>query len=215
MFSVLRCTGSDYPLCYLQTLLANAFLANAMCCLLILRLQQWNFWWWLSIPMLLSKWILRQNIRNMSGQTMSAWLDREFLQWRYLIKTIFNISKWATSRDIVIWLLQGTIYINMSIILSFNCGNAWTQWSHFYLRQQRRPWVYEPLLSFVRPDQRRYLRCVIYKADIIRKYKYWRSTISSISLKRTTTFSFNNMQTLHYYYITRIYISIKLLNLGF
>jgi hypothetical protein len=86
----------------------------------------------LSIPMLLSKWILRQNIRNMSGQTMSAWMDREFLQWRYLIKTIFNISKWATSRDIVIWLLQGTIYINMSIILSFNCGNSWTQWSHFY-----------------------------------------------------------------------------------
>ena len=119
------------------------------------------------------------------------------------------------SRDIVIWLLQGTIYINMSIILSFNCGNVWIQCSHFYLRHERRPWVYEPRLPFVRPDQRRCLLCVICKADIIRKYKCWLSTISSISLKRTTTSSFNNMQTLHHYYVTRIYISIKLLNLGF
>jgi hypothetical protein len=103
----------------------------------------------------------------------------------------------------------------MSIILSFDCGNAWTQCSHFYLRHERRPWVYEPLLPFVRPDQRRCLLCVICKADIIRRHKCWWSTISSISLKRTTTFSFNNMQTLHHYYATRIYISIKLLNLGF
>ena len=112
------------------------------------------------------------------------------------------------SRDVVRW--QGTININLSVILSFNCGNAWAQCLHFYLLHQRRPWVYEPLLPFVRPDQRMYLLCVICNGNIMKEYKYWWSAMLSISTKRTSIFSPTNMQTLHHYYVTTISIIIKL-----
>jgi len=54
------------------------------------------------------------------------------------------------SRDVVRW--QGTININLSVILSFNCGNTWAQSLHFYLRNQRRPWASEQLLPFIRQE---------------------------------------------------------------
>ena len=73
---------------------------------LFVRLRRWDFWWWLSITMSLSKWILRQNFRNMSRQTMSARMDRGFLQWRYLYKTISNSSIFRTFVRRRVWRYQ-------------------------------------------------------------------------------------------------------------